>query len=327
MAAVTTISINNERDAWNLLERAIKDLLPDDTIQLAMGNWPEIHLKFSGAKFNSTITTSMMEAFIDLQKNIYRLYAKLQYNEARSVLLTDDDRRALNIFVQVSPGSTETTIDLKDAFKKLVEGAINKMEAKHFVILAMIGALSYSANSMWKDYLNSQNEIKKAELHIALSTEETRRLQIFAEATKQVPHVNSLAAGANEFRNKVLKSAKSADSIEVAGQHISREQATNLVRSSRTQSEEVRLDGVYRIVKVDSSNPDYFKVYLVDKDGKGFPAVLDDETITKAKNRELLQEAEWNKKTIRLMINGTKVRGDVTSARIIDVTARFSPGT
>lgn len=325
MTAVTTISINNEADAWALLESAIKDLLPDETIQLAMGDWPEIHLKFSGAKFNSTITTTMMEAFIDLQKNIYRLYAKLQYDEARSILLTDDDRRALNIFVQISPGSTEATIDLKDAFKKLVEGAINKMEAKHFVILAMIGAISYSTNTMWKDYLHSQNETKKAELQVALTREESRRLQIFADATKLVPHANTLAIDANEFRNKILKSAKAADSIVVAGQNISREQATNLVRNTRSQSEEVRLDGEYRIVKVDSSNPDHFKVFLVDKNGKGFPAILDDQTITKAKNRELLQEAEWEKKTIRLMINGTQVRGDVTSARIIDVTDRFSP--
>lgn len=327
MNGITTISVLNESDAWELLEQAILNKLPEGTIQLELDDWPEFHLKFIGAKFDSSMTTSMMEAFIELQKNIYRLYAKLQYDDARSIVLTDVQRRSLDILVQLSPGSTDAKVDFKDALKKLVEGAINKMEAKHYVILAMTGAVLFTGNSAWKQYLQSQDESKKADLHIALSKEETKHLQILADATKQVPHVSALIAGADEYRNKLLKSAKSADSISVAGQAINKEQATKLVRASRSPSEAVRLDGEYRIIKVDSSNHDHFKVVLLAKDGKTFPAELNDVTITKAKNRELIQEAEWGKTPINLMVTGTSVRGEVTSAKIIDVKERFSPGS
>lgn len=321
---IQIIAINNETDAWDLLDKAVRGILPNDTFQIDFGDWAEFHLKFAGAKFDSTMTTSMMEAFIELQKSVYRLYAKLHYNDARSILLTEADRRALDILIQISPGSTKATVDLKDALKQLVKGAVNKMDAKHYIILAMVGAVAWTSTTMWKDYLQSQSDVKKANIQVAMSQEETRRLQIFAEAVKQVPHVAVVASDANEARNKILKSAKSADSIEVAGQNLTKDQAAQLSRSSRSHSEEVRLDGEYRIIKVDSSNADHFKVYLLSKEGKSFPAELTDQTITKAKNRELLQEAEWEKKPINLMINGTTVRGEVTTAKIIDVKERFT---
>lgn len=325
MESSLQLNLLTENDAWDLLSRLLSGEIPDKILDVEIGEWAEIHLKFKGEKYSSTITPSMMEAFLDLQKNIHRLYAKLKYNDSRSNILTDDEKRSVDILVKVSEGSTDAKIDLKEVLKQLVEGAINKMEAKHYMVLALIAGLTYATPSMWKSYLQQQNDLKNADVKVHLSKEETRRLEIVAQATSQVPHTATVILDADEFRNKVLKSAKAADSMEVAGQEITKDQATKLVRASRSSSKDVRLDGEYRIVKVDSSNADHFKVFLVGLDGKGFPAVLDDQTITKAQNRKLLQEAEWDKKTINLMINGTTVRGEVTSARIIDVKERFSP--
>lgn len=324
MTAVTTLPVFNEEDAWSLLQAALAGELPDDTFEINMGDWAEIHFHFKGPALNSTLTTSMMEAFIELQNNIYRVYAKLHHDSGTARTLTADEKHALNILIQVSPGSTQTKAILKDVVKKLVQGAVNKMQARHYVIIAMSGILALTSRSMWKDYLSVQSEAKKADLHIALSKEESRKLEIFSDAMKQVPHVASIKSDADEFRNKVLKTSKSVDNIVIAGQEISKDQAKLLVRSTRSLATEVQLNGEYRILKVDSSRSE-FRVELLGVDGKSFWADLQDITIAKERNKELIQAAEWNKKPIYLLVNGTAVRGEITTAKIIDVKERFSP--
>lgn len=319
MTDIIRIPVPNEAAAWKLLDDAINGRLPKETFQLDIGDWANFHLKFKGAKFDSSLTPGMMDAFIDLQKNIYRLFAKLHYNDARSIILTDDQRSALEIMIKVSPGSSDLTAIFKDAIEKLTLGAINKMEAKHWVIILLVGILGLTSKAMWKDYLASQNEDKKAELNVSMSKLELEKMALVAAASKQVPHVASMREDANEFRNKILKSAKSADEIEVAGQTVNKAQAAKLVRKTRTASTELRLDGEYRIIKVDSSDIDHFTVALMDKKGRSFQAVLQNGTVSKAKNMQRLQTAEWERNYINLEINGREVRGEVTTAVIMGI--------
>lgn len=319
MTDVLKISIPDETSAWKLLDDAINGKLPDETFQLEFGDWTKFHLKYSGAKFDSTMTPSMMDAFIELQSNIYRLFAKLYYNNPHANVLTNDQRAALEIMVKVEPGSSEITAILKDAVDKITLGAINKMEAKHYVIIMLVGILAFTSDSAWKAYLKSQDEVQKADANIAMSQLEADKMKIVANAAKQEPYVISIAADANEFKNKVLKSAKSADEIHVAGQTLTKVQAAKLSRSSRTASTEARLDGTYKIIKVDSSDIDHFTVTLEDKQGRTFRAVLQNGTLGKSKNMEKIQNAEWNRNYINLEINGKTVRGEVTTAVIMGV--------
>jgi hypothetical protein len=319
MTSLTRISVPDEASAWQLLDDAIHGKLPKEAFQLDFGDWAEFHLKFKGAKFDSSLTPGMMDAFIDLQNNIYRLFAKLYYNDARARILTNDQRKALEIMIKVSPGSSDLTAIFKDAIEKLTLGAINKMEAKHWVIILLVGILGLTSRAMWKDYLGSQSEDKKAELNVSMSKLELEKMALVAAAAKQEPHVISMRTDADEFRNKILKSARSADEIEVAGQIVKKEQAVKLVRKSRTTSTEVRLDGEYKIIKVDSSDIDHFTVALMDKQGRSFPAVLKNDTVSKSKNMERLQTAEWNRNYINLEINGREVRGEVTVATIMGI--------
>jgi hypothetical protein len=59
-----------EADAWRLLEDAVGGLLPKELFKVEMGDWPELSIRLEGAKFDSSLTTKMMDALIDLQKNI-----------------------------------------------------------------------------------------------------------------------------------------------------------------------------------------------------------------------------------------------------------------
>lgn len=325
MEVVTTINIFEESDAWKLLEDAVTGVLPSGSLCINIGDWPEFSIRLEGSKFNSSLTTKMMETLIDLQKNIYHSYAKLHYDDA-SKRLTDEEKQKLELIIQVLPGSTDLKAKLNEIANTFVQGAINKMDAKHFVIISTVAILSYAGTTMFKSYVNVQGEAKNIEAKIALSKEETRRMEVLRDAIKDVSHVSSMKADAEEFYNKVLKSSASADKLHVAGQTISKNQINQLTRGSRSTAQEVCLNGTYRILKVDSSKPGVFKVELADDLGKRFPAVLDESVlITKEQNRKLLQDAEWQKKPIALMVDGTELRGEITTAKILDVVERYSP--
>jgi hypothetical protein len=321
---ITKISVTNESEAWGLLEKAVLNGLPKGTIQLEFTDWYNHSIKFSGDKYNSTITTSMMQAFIDLQKMVNSTYCKLNYDQANR-RLTDTEKKSLEIFVKVEPGSSDYTAILSKAIDTLTKGAVNEMESTHYVIIIVSSILCLSGVVMWRQYLKYRSEAKHADLDLALSKEESHRLEIFGNAMKREPYVESIKIDSDEFKNAVIKSAKSADTILVADQLISKDQAEKLVRSSRVSSEEVRIDGEYRITKVDSKDPDFFKVYLVGNGWREFSAILDMKTIISGINLELLKEAEWGQKPIQLSINATVLRGDVTTAKIIDVSARYIP--
>lgn len=325
MSEITKLSVASESDAWELLDKAVKGMLPDGTVQLEMGDWCDCRIKFSGDKYNSTITTGLMEAFIDLQKTVYRTYSKLNYDQADK-RLTDTEKKSLEIFVKVEPGSSDFTAILSKAVDTLTKGAVNQMESHHYVIIIVSSVLCLTGTLMWRQYLKHRSEVKQADLDLSLSQEETRRLEVFGNAMKREPYLEHLQNDANDFRNAIIKNAKSADTILVANEVVNKDQADKLARNSRTQSQETNLNGEYRITKVDSKDPDFFKVYLVGNGLKEFSATLDVQTVISGKNLEILQAAEWGKKPIRLIIEGNVLRGEVTSAKIIDVPDRYSPG-
>lgn len=323
--SVADFVIENEAFAWSVLEKTLKEgiTFDSDIFQLKIGDWPSIHLKIEGPQFHSSLTPKVMDAFITLQKNIYRTYAKLHYNQASGKHLTSSEKLALELIVEVQPGSSELFSKLGEISQKLVEGAVNKMEGKHYVILGLATILAISSNTAWNGYLAHQSEQKKSEAQLALSIEESHRLEIMREAARQVPYVAVAKADTEEVINKVLKGSVSARHISIGGYQLTGKQAQELVRPERTSSQEVRLDGEYRILKVDSSKSDFFKVELASDAGRKFWAILQDATVTKERNKELLQEAEWSKKPINLIINGKEVRGEVSTAFIIDVKERF----
>lgn len=323
--SIAQLTIENEATAWNVLEETLRGTIPidADVFKVKISSWPEIRLKVCGPQFHSSITPKLMEAFLALQKNIYRTYAKLHYNQANGRIVTLEDRSALELVVEVHPGSSEIAAQLGNIGQKLLEGAINKMGAKDFLILGLAGIVTWGGVSAWNGYLATQAGMKDGDVKIALSKEESHRMEIMQEATRQVPYVAVAKAESEEVFNKVLKGSVSAHNVYIGGQQLTGKQVQELIRPERTPSQEVRLDGEYRILKVDSSNPDFFKVELSDGINKKFWAVLQDATVTKEKNKRLLQDAEWNKTPINLMINGREVRGEISSAFILDVKERF----
>ena len=316
--------LKSEDDAWALLKAACsaKELSAFD---IKFDNWPILDIKLTGDQFNSTLSTKMMEAFIDLQKNINRTYARLYYNYTSSRGLTNEDKEQIELFVQVSQGSSEYRINLQKIAEKFVKGVAGKMTGRQATLIIVAGALMWTSRSAYTSYLENQKEIKGIEMQQLAGVQETTRMKVFAEAMKHEPQIAFTKADAEEVFNKMLKAAGAAKTIQVAGAKIKGEDAQKLARSTRSRSEEVDLSGEYRVVKIDNSKSDHFEVKVNDGMERMFTARLDESLIiSREQIKKILEDSLWTREPVRLMIKGVQVRDEITQATITDVPARHT---
>lgn len=314
------IVIQNENDAWTFLERVLREGMPEGPFELVFDKWPIVEFRIKGDKFESSLTAKVMEGFIDLQKAVNRAYAKVRYDRATSSVLTDEEKYSLGIVVKVNQGSSIFQIDLQGATETFLKGVAGNMNGKQAVITVLGLALTVGSVVSYKSYLEHQRETKQIEITSFLSEQETKRMEIFAEAMTAQTAIAHAKEDTDEAFNTLLKGAKTAEFFEVGGRKVEGDVIQELVRSSRSKSNEVQLNGVCRINKVDSSKPDGFMVEVRFDDGRLFTAKLEDKFIFRRDaHRKLIQEAEWDKKPIYLKMNGKELRGEITQAVIVDV--------
>lgn len=313
--------VKNENDAWDLLEKALKDGIPDGPFELTFDSWPVLEFRLKGEKFDSSMTTKVMQSFIDLQKDINNAYAQLKYNKPNSVGLLGAERQELEIVVKVEKGSSVFKVDLQPAVETLLQGIAGKMTGTEIVVSVLGVSLIAGGVVAFKAYLNSQQQQKQIEALPLLSKQETERLKIFAGALQRQEKLVPIYEDAQETYNSILKGAREAYYLEIGGKKILQEDIEELVRKKRSLSEEVQLNGMYRILKVDSSKPEGFLVEVQSQeDSRTFTAKLEDKWVfRKTANLERLKDAEWGKEPIYLRINGKELRGAITQATILDV--------
>lgn len=327
--SVSELVIGSEEQAWEILRKACSQTLDlDPLFEIRLDKWPSFEIYLEGRQFDSSLNTKMMEGFIELQKSIYRAYATLYCNSGKSVSLTDKERDALEIVIKIKPGSSDVTAIITDALKEFAKGAASKVTGNQVVVIVLTCALSWAGHSSWKAYLQSQKErdVAKAELATRkfAGEEETKRMQIMADAVKQVPKLQHVRTDAEEVYNTMLKGASKARSVKIAGHELKQDEVKALVRPSREVSIDVRLDGEYRIVSFDNSKLGQYVVELKAEDGTTFTAALNEgSSIIKDQNKELIQNALWRRTPLNLNINGKSLRGDITQATIIDVKDRY----
>lgn len=323
---ITTVTIRSEADAWRLLKDAIEDRLPEGAIDIQFSGWPVLEIKLNGAQFDSSLTTKMMESFIDLQKDIYRAYANIFYNRPSGKTLTDIEKRSLEIIVKVSPGSSDLQAQLEKAITTFAKEAVKKMDARHITITILGVALLWTGSSSYRGYLDNQLSIRQVEAQTFSTQADIERMKILAAAADHQPVLVPATYDAVETYNKILKGAARAESVEIAGRTIPREMTEKLVRAPRSQSQEVQLNGECRILSVDSSKVDHYMVEVRYQDGSTFAARLEEGLVAEnEKKKVLLQEAEWGKSPIYLKMNGRMLRGEITQATILDVEPIQNP--
>jgi hypothetical protein len=157
------------------------------------------------------------------------------------------------------------------------------------------------------------------------SKEETERTRLLTQLLVKHPALEAVSRQTYDARTEMLKGFATADQATVSGVTVSQEVAQELVISARRKATEKRLDGYYRITRVDSSNPDEFKVKVRrHRSGIEFEAIVEDSTLDSEK-KDVLQYAEWERTTVYLNINAKVLDDDIKQAVVIGVERKDPP--
>ena len=264
-----------------------------------------------------------MEALVEFQQGLNRTYAKVVYNQTDSRHLKAQEKQELEFKARVEEGCTKVSVDLSEFARNIASQLVAKMEAKHVVVLSVVGAAMWVSDTAVKAHYDA--EVKTKSVHeetvkaTTLSQEETKRMEIMAEAFSVHPALAAMQKDANSSRIALLKGISDADSIEINGITFKKEDAKTLTATKRSASIEIQLNGNYQILAVDTSHPEEtrIKVHYID-DGREFSAKFRDQTLDQSQIG-ILQNAEWERRKVFLSVNATELRGQITTATIISV--------
>lgn len=328
-ADMARLTIASEEDAFRLIEKALKKELVFQPYQLCFENWPVLSIKLEGEGYESTITPDMAAALVELQLAMNRSYARLVHQSSNSRVLSADERESLKFKAKVEKGSSLINIDLGAWAETLSTAVVNKMNPEHLVMSVVGMAVVAGAALAYKSYLRHKSEDKKVEsdmqVRIALSQEETRRHEILANALTARPEIDFARQDFDQARTAVLKGVGDADSITVSGVMLENSTAHAVARAQRSESKEIQLNGNYEILRVDWQQEDEVRLRVTNLDtGREFMASFLDQSF-EHDQIAILKDAEWSRSPVYLSINATELRGEVTTATIVNVTPQPVP--
>ncbi len=326
--------INDLDDVVALLKEALNDQL--DHYELRVADLEKFSMHLTGEKFHQTITPSLMKGFIDLQNAIYRSYAQIKYNEPTILKLSKEEKDELELEVKVINGSSGFEVNVQELFEKLITLLAGKMTSKHIFILVLSTILLYGGYEAHSNYLENQKEIRMAEIALEkdvsakqerLATvalladrDEDDTKDILAQAAKFAPQVNNIKEEANNASHSLIKSAQAADSIDFDNGKIklTGEAAKELTKTSPNKWNDVRIDGVYHVVNVDSSHSAKRKIRIRNiETQQEILAVLENDTLDQ-KNLNLIQEAEWGYNPVFLKVRAKELNSTFKEAQILE---------
>lgn len=327
------LTIRSEKDAYELLSKCINpDFDVADNVDISFDGWPTLEIRVKGDKFKSTITPSIMTGFIEFQKAIYKSYALTKYNSTNVNRLTKEEKEQLELLVTVSEGSSVFDIDFQAALEKFMDNVGNKLTRKDILVAVLSLGVLYFGESAYKNYLEERKEIRLAEVkseeqaeafkHLRFaSEEETKRAKIMQELALQSVQVQNVQSQAHDAQTELVKSFRKTDEASFGTVAVDGETATELTKNARKKSLDVRLDGSYRVLLVDSSEVGVFKIRVRDVENKEeFTAIVQDESMDN-KHKKLIQAAEWTKTPVNLVINAKDLDGEIKQAIVISASA------
>lgn len=323
--AQEVLRIDSEATAVRAIEAALSQEFEGENIKLDFDDWPVLRLKYTGEKFDGTITPDIAQAIIDIQEVLNRAYA-LAVNHTSSLRsLNDDERRALQVVATVDKGSSLLEVNLGDWAEKLSTELVGKMTGTEIVVTVLGTAVVLTGAWLFKNHLRNRSDEKRLTLENAdrlnLSQEETRRLQVVTEAMKANSVVREASVYSEGMRDSLLKSAFDAEQFTIQGDlAISGEEARRTYRAKRQKPIQVQLNGNYSI-KSFTWSEDFqsarVKVQRED-DQIEFFADLSVSALT-SEQKARFKDATFDHARVYLQVNATVLNDQVTTATIVSV--------
>lgn len=327
--------ISDEQSAILVLEQLLQDDVDIDISLVQFKGWGDFSIRLTGEKFENSLTPTVMRGIIELQQALYRSYALAVYNDENPNRLTKQERQQLELRVEIKKGSSLINIDVDQAIGDILTAAVSKMSSVQLVGLVIVMSILFFGKTVWVRHIEKSQAIKEKELENenmkAVLEEMNKQTQIFQEGNQKtldvlektiekIPQASQLHHIANQAQHELLRSTKYADTVNIDHAiEMTGESAEFFTQSARKTWQNVRLDGKYRLLKVDSTNVRERKVHLENVASKDvFWATLTDESMDK-KHINNLSNAEWSLHPVGLQIVAKSLDGKLKDAQIIGV--------
>lgn len=307
--------IENEMQAWEALERAISTGFPDG-VQLEFQGWPVLTMNVQGRDWNSTVPTRVMTPFLDVQKDINRAYAAVRYGSANLRKLRDEERDDLEVVIRVREGSSLFDAELVKHFATITQAAAARMSGTQVVITVLGLGLLITAPVIYKAWLAGRAREKEIDLQREMSAEETRKLQVMADALTRQSLLLATQEDVQATQNRLLKVAKPGDVLNLKETPITATTAAQLAQPERERAQDVFLNGDFTVLGNRTDKSEGFRIN-VRRESDQMTIHADVPVDLPHEQQLMIQRAEWSKKKIYLEINASLLRESISQATVV----------
>ncbi|MCA1433123.1 hypothetical protein I6F33_09070 [Bradyrhizobium sp. BRP20] len=310
----------------------IDDPFSSEFEQLDLGDWPQVHVYIPHPEVSSSITPPFMEAFLELQKQIYRLAAQASAGLADAGQLSEATKADLQISVLVTDGSSNLTAKLERILPGLLKQMIGKLNGKQAAIVLVSVAALVGGNWAFTAWLEEQKAIKIEELkskdHIealkALSLGSSGQLEALKKITSVLEKQGEIGSRALEAiaatNDALLKAASKTSESSINDTHLTRQEA-ELLRTTPRKKPELRIAKQrMRVLDINTSDPHELSVLISSPDKKQQYRIKFGDTLFSDPSRKAIFEALDSRDSIWMELAFREIDGEVKSVQLLQTT-------
>jgi len=256
------LEITNEDEAWLLFEKLQNGESVDLSNGVELNGWPTLNVYVKSG--DASISTDMMEAFLEYQEMIYRSASLILRGTSDLRRQTSLERENLTFRVKVSKGSTNSDVNLGATLSEIVKSAVGNMSPEQTVFVVISLGLMATGVAIYKARLNSN--IQGSELQekkdqrrdflkqqVEMSKTDLSRARMMAGAIKDTAILSQIDDLTTDAALELFALSSREGDAEIAGVPISEHVGDVITRAARRKSEKVNFSGVYKINKIDAT--------------------------------------------------------------------------
>lgn len=274
----------------------------------------------------------MMEAFLELQRNVYQMVALAKYGNADIRHLSSADREEFELQVVVRPGSSDQSVDLTDVISKLGTEIIGHMDARDIVIVMLGAGLLWAGTAAWRAYLNARKEVRLAEVasedkrrHLEAmefaSQQETERMKALVSVMGETYVGSRVLVASDNIHDGLLKAAASAPAASILSQEVTTRDAQELRASPRRRATLRIIEQEMKVVDVNTANPMLMSVVLSDPVTDEQMSTSFGDAILSDNGRKALFMALENRTAVWVRMKVKDLEGEIQPVEILSVEA------
>jgi hypothetical protein len=308
--------IRNEDDAFELLEKAIKNEL-DDNVTVTFDGWPVFKLSIYGEDFDGGIPTRVMPAILELQKEIHRIYCREVYGSESAVHLKDHEREFLELVIEVNTGCTEFISQIGDVLDKIAK--TTNMTGPQAVALVGIVSVSLAGKLGWDTWVQAKERMHAQDVTVQLSQQETKRLEVFTKALATNANAQKASEGINHFRDELSRKLKPSDEIKIDNATvINGERAREIVPKPKQESTAIRIDGDFTItdIRFPTEFGEPYKLSVINIKDKTKLSIEASHSTLPESQIKIIQDGGFGIKVVHLEINAKQTGTTIKDASL-----------